>query len=374
MILIGLTSIILAGCGSEEANVITIGLNNEVTGAIPIVGESSKNGCDLAVKEINDAGGVTVDGQKYQLKIEMLDNEFKPESAAAVAQKFANSSDILAMIGPNDSADCMPCAPIIEAAKLPTITPWATNPAITKGKAYFFRACFTDDFQGAVIAKFAFNNEKAKTAAVLYDMSNDYNVGVAEIFRKTFESLGGKVVAFQSYGRGAKDFKSQLTKIIAANPDILLLPNFYQEVPLQAEQARSLGYKAKFIGSDTWGSTELLKLGGKYVEGALWCGHYAVDIASPAAKKFIDAYQAQYNKTPDDVAALNYDSVKLLAMAIEKAGKIDRVAVRDALAAIPQYDGVTGTAKFTGTGDPTKSAVIIQIKNGKFSYYATAQP
>ena len=363
-----------SGGGAATTDVIKLGLNNEVTGDNPVIGASSKKGVDLALEEINAAGGVTVAGKKYKMAVEELDNEFKPESAATVARKFADRADIMGMIGPNDSADVMPTIPIIEKAKLPSITPWATAVAITKDNDYFFRACFTDDFQGAIIAKFAYNDEKAKTAAVLYDMSNDYNVGIATIFKKTYEELGGKVVEFQTYGRGEKDFKSQLTKIIAANPDILLMPNFFAEIPLQAEQARSLGYKGKFIGSDTWGDKELLNLGGKFVEGALWVGHYAVDIASDKAKAFIAAYTKKYNDTPNDIAALNYDTVYLFKFAIENAGKIERTAIRNGLAGIKEYEGVTGLMKFNDSGDPVKSAVIIKIKDGKFTYYATAKP
>ncbi|MEA4812464.1 MAG: ABC transporter substrate-binding protein [Anaerolineaceae bacterium] len=371
----------IIGCTNQSASttdapkeVITFGLNNEITGDNPVIGSSSRRGVDLALEEINAAGGVTVGGKKYTLAVEELDNEFKPEAAAVVARKFADDPKIMAMIGPNDSADVMPTIPIIEKATLPSITPWATAVAITENNDYFFRACFTDDFQGAIIAKFAFNDEKSKTAAVLYDMSNDYNVGIATIFKKTFEELGGKVVEFQTYGRGEKDFKAQLTKIIAAKPDILLLPNFFAEIPLQAEQARSLGYEGKFIGSDTWGDKELLKLGGKYVEGALWVGHYAVDIASEKAKAFIAAYQKKYNDVPNDIAALNYDTVYILKLAIENAGKVDRLSIRNGLAGIKLYEGVTGTMKFNDTGDPVKDAVIIKIKDGQFTYYATAKP
>ena len=366
-----------SGSGDSAAagsDVIKLGVNNEITGDNPIIGSSARKGIDLALEEINGAGGVKVGDKMYKLAVEELDNEFKPEAAAAVAQKFADRSDIYGMIGPNDSADVMPTIPIIEKAKLPSITPWATAVAITQDNDYFFRACFTDDFQGAIIAKFAFNEEQAKTAAVLYDMSNDYNVGIATIFKKTYEELGGKVVEFQTYGRGEKDFKAQLTKIVAANPDILLLPNFTAEVPLQAEQARSLGYKGKFIGSDTWGDKEIIKLGGEYVEGALWVGHYAVDIASDKAKAFIDAFTKKYNDTPNDIAALNYDTVYLFKMAIENAGKVDREAIRNGLASIKEYEGVTGTAKFNDSGDPVKEAVIIKIKDGKFTYFATAKP
>ena len=353
---------------------VWVALNNEKTGMVPIVGRSSLEGCSMAIEEVNAQGGLEIGGEKYLVKLEEFDNEFKPESALLNAQKIVNTKKFVAMIGPNDSANCMPCAPVIERGKLPTITPWATNPKITQNTTYFFRACYTDDFQGAVDAKFAYEHEGARTAAVLYDITNDYNKGLSEIFKKVFEEIGGEVVAFEAYSRGDKDFRSQLTKIVAAEPDLLFLPNFYQEVPLQVEQALSLGFKGILFGSDTWGSDELIKLAGDNVEGSFWSGHYAPDMATPVAKSFIDSYTEKYGRTPDDVAALNYDAMHLLFLALQKAGKVDRVAVKEQLSSIEQFEGVTGTMTFEGSGDPVKSAVMIKIEDGQFKYYATAQP
>ena len=194
------------------------------------------------------------------------------------------------------------------------------------------------------------------------------------IFKKFFEAAGGKVVAFQSYTKDDKDFSSQLTIIKAANPGVLFLPNYYNEVPLQVQQARRLGITCPIIGSDSWGSAELLKLGGADLEGCYFSTHYAPDIATPTAQKFIKDYEAKYGKKPDDVAALTYDACNLLATAITQAGSLDRKKVRDALASVQEFHGVTGQMKFQGTGDPVKSAVIIQIKNGKFTYFSEAQP
>jgi branched-chain amino acid transport system substrate-binding protein len=254
------------------------------------------------------------------------------------------------------------------------ITPWSTNPKTTEKLKYVFRACFVDDFQGQVMAKFARNNLKANTAAVLYDVASEYNKGIAEIFKKNFEALGGKVPAFESYTKDDKDFSSQLTKIKAANPDVLFLPNYYNEVPLQVQQARRLGLVCAIIGSDSWGSDELLKLGGRDLEGCYFSTHYAPDIATEKAQKFIKDYEAKYGKKPDDVAALTYDSGQLLLSAVTKANSLDRKKVRDALATITEFEGVTGKMKFTGTGDPTKSAVIILIKDGKFTYHDSVAP
>jgi branched-chain amino acid transport system substrate-binding protein len=284
------------------------------------------------------------------------------------------------MIGPNSSGNAIPAAEVAESAKMPMISPWSTNPKLTidtrsnQSKKYVFRAAFTDDFQGVVAAKFALGELKSKKPAVLYDVASEYNKGIAEVYKKTMEEAGMKLVAFETYTTGDKDFSAQLTKIARSGADSLFLPNYYSEVPLQVKQARQLGYKGKILGSDSWGNEELVKLAGNACEGLFFTTHYAADTATPKAQAFIKAYKAAYTKVPDDVAALTYDSFGLLFQAIKTAGGTDREAVRTALAAITAYDGVTGTMQFKGTGDPIKSAVVIQIKGGKFTYYQTAKP
>jgi branched-chain amino acid transport system substrate-binding protein len=206
-------------------------------------------------------------------------------------------------------------------------------------------------------------------------VASDYNKGIAEFFKQTFEASGGTVVAFETYTTGDKDFTAQLTKIKDTNPDVIFLPNYYSEVPLQIQQAHRLGIEVPFLGSDSWGSAELLTLCGADCEGYYFSTHYAADAATPVATKFIEAYKAKYGNTPDDVAALTYDSFGLLWQALQSAGKVDRQAVRDALAQIPNYEGVTGTMQFQeGSGDPVKSAVILQIKDGAFHWFANAAP
>ncbi len=363
-----------AGCGSKEENVIPVGVNAELTGSKPTVGDSCKKAAELLAAQVNQAGGIKVGEKKYPLKLFVEDNEDKAESAAAASQKLISQNNVLAIIGPNASGNAIPAARICEDAGVIMITPWSTNPKTTEGKKYVFRACFIDDFQGQVMAKFARDNLQAKTAAVLYDVASEYNKGIAEFFKKFFEAAGGKVVAFESYTKDDKDFSSQLTSIKAANPDVLFLPNYYNEVPLQAQQARRLGLTCPFIGSDSWGSEELLRLGAKDLEGAFFSTHYAPDIATPKAQKFIKDYEAKYGKKPDDVAALTYDACQLLCAAIAQAQSLDRKKVRDALASIQKFEGVTGKMDFKTKNDPVKSAVILQIKDGKFKYHAAVQP
>jgi branched-chain amino acid transport system substrate-binding protein len=374
-------SMVLVGCKGSSELTIPVGLNAELTGDIPSVGASCKNAALLAVKEVNDAGGLDIGGKKYIIKLFIEDNGGKADQAAAVTQKLITQDNVVAVIGPNASRYAIPAAAVAESSKVLMISPWSTNPKLTidpntgKPAKYVFRACFTDSFQGQVVAKFAMEKLGAKKAAVLYDVASEYNKGIAEVFKNTFEKLGGQVVAFETYTTGDKDFSAQLTKIKQANPDVIFLPNYYNEVPLQIQQAHRLGITATFIGSDSWGSEDLIKLGGKDVDGYFFSTHYARDIPAPATQKFISAYTAAYGSVPDDVAALTYDSFGLLFEALKTANKIDRQAVRDALATLSHYEGVTGTLQFKeGSGDPIKSAVILQIKDGKFVYYATANP
>jgi branched-chain amino acid transport system substrate-binding protein len=307
------------------------------------------------------------------------DNEDKAESAAAAAQKLATAG-VVAMIGPNASRNAIPAAEVAESAKMPMVSPWSTNTKTTLDtktgapKQYVFRAAFIDDFQGVVAAKFAMNELKTQKPAVLYDVGSEYNKGIADVYKKTLEDAGLTVVAFETYTTGDKDFSSQLTKIIDTGADTMFLPNYYAEVPLQVQQAKKLGFTGKFLGSDSWGSLELVNLCGADCEGSFFTTHYAADIATPKAQAFIQGYQATYGKVPDDVAALTYDSFGILFQALQAAGKIDRDSVRSAIASITSYEGVTGNMQFKGTGDPIKSAVVIQVTGGAFKYYQTANP
>jgi branched-chain amino acid transport system substrate-binding protein len=365
---------LMGGCASKEADEIRLGVNAELTGSKPTVGDSCKKAAELLAEQVNKDWGLKVGDKKYLIKLFIEDNEDKAESAAAAAQKLISQNNVLAIIGPNASGNAIPAARITEDAGVIMISPWSTNPKTTEGKKFAFRACFLDDFQGQVMAKFARENLQAQTAAVLYDVASEYNKGIAEFFKKFFEAAGGQVVAFESYTKDDKDFSSQLTTIKAANPQVLFLPNYYNEVPLQAQQARRLGLTCAIIGSDSWGSQELLTLGAKDLEGSYFSTHYAPDIATEKAQKFIRDYEAKYGKKPDDVAALTYDAGQLLLAAIAKAGAVDRKKVRDALATIEEFEGGTGKMQFKNSCDPIKSAVILQIKDGKFKYYSTVQP
>ena len=373
--------LVLTSCQKPAENTLPVGIVAEITGDMPAVGASCSNAGQMAIKEANAAGGFTFGGKKYSVKLFIEDNAGKADQSASAAQKLIAQNNVLAIVGPNASRYAIPASEIAESSQVVLITPWSTNPKTTldartnKPKQYVFRACFIDPFQGRVLAKFALEQLKAKKAAVLYDVASEYNKGIAEIFRDTFKEIGGQLVAFETYTTNDKDFSAQLTKIKSASPDILFLPNYYSEVPLQVQQAHRLGLNVPVLGSDSWGSPELLTLCGKDCEGYYFSTHYSPESATPEAKKFIQNYQAMYGKAPDDVAALTYDSFGLLWTAVKNAKAPDRASIRDALAKLSGYNGVTGTMQFKeGSGDPIKSCVIVQVKDGKFAFFANANP
>lgn len=376
-------TLLAGGCAKSGGDTVRIGLIAELTGNNSAVGASCRNAAQMVVERLNASGGIQVGAEKKKVELFVEDNADKADQSAIVAQKLITQQEVLAVVGPNASRNAIPAAEAAERAGVPMITPWATNPKATLDarsgapKKYVFRACFIDPFQGSVVARFARENLKAAKAAVLYDVGSEYNKGIADFFKDTFTKKGGQVVAFESYPTGEKDFNAQLTKIKGAAPDVIFLPNYYYEIPDQIRQAHQQGIDVPFVGSDSWGSPDLLKGdGAKVCEGYYFSTHYAADAAdtSAATKEFIKDYQAKYGNAPDDVAALTADSCDMIFKAIAAAGKLDREAVREALAKVTEYQGITGKMKFSGTGDPVKSAVILQIKGGKFAWFATVNP
>jgi branched-chain amino acid transport system substrate-binding protein len=358
--------------GGGKVEPIKIGVIAPITGSIPAVGVSTVNAAKLAIQEVNDAGGLVVGDRQMPIELVIEDNGDKKEKAVSAAQKLINQSGVVAIVGPQASRNAIPAAAVAEEAHVPMISPWSTNPETTAGKQYVFRVAFIDPFQGRVMARFAIEELNTQKAAVLYDVASEYNKGIAEIFRQVYEDAGGQVVAFESYTTGETDFESQLAAIKESGAQVLFLPNYYNEVPLQVEQARSMGITAAIIGSDSWGPIEADKL--TEMEGFYYSTHYATDIASPVAERFIAAYEAAYGQTPDDVAALTYDAFGMLFEAIKSQAKTDSESIRNGLASISRFEGVTGVMEYKGTGDPVKSAVILRIEGGRSRFYKLAEP
>jgi branched-chain amino acid transport system substrate-binding protein len=366
-----------------QADTIRIGINAPLTGDIPKVGEGTKFAAQMWLEDVMAAGGLAVGGKKYPVELVIEDNESKAESAVKAATKMITEDGVLVMVGPQASKQAVPAGGIAENYKTPMITPWSTNPDTTKDRPFVFRACFLDPFQGPVLANFITDEFKFKKTAVLYDVASDYPKGLAEFFKKAWEELHGpgSVVAYESFTTKDTDFSSQLTKINSSGAEVLFTPQYYNEVALIVQQAHQLGWKKPIVGSDSWGSAETVNLCGKDCYGLFFSTHYAAAGATGATKAFIDRYQKKHGYVPDDVAALTWDAMLLVQKSIEDSGAItgdlnkDRDSVRSAMGRIKKFKGITGEMTFSGSGDPSKCAVIVRISDkGEFEFYKSACP
>jgi branched-chain amino acid transport system substrate-binding protein len=307
------------------------------------------------LEDINKAGGLKVGKKKYKVELVIEDNESKAESAVKAATKMIVEDEVLAIVGPQSSKQAVPAGSVANVYKTPMISPWSTNPDTTKDRPFVFRGCFLDPFQGPVLANFITQEFHFNKAAVLYDVASDYPKGLAEFFKQAWEKLHGQgsVVAYESFTTKDTDFSSQLTKINRSGAQVLFTPQYYNEVALIVQQAHELGWNKPIVGSDSWGSAETVKLCGKDCYGLFFSTHYAAAGATGATKAFIDRYNKTYGYVPDDVGALTWDSLHLVQRAIENCGNItgkiekDRQCVRDALAKIKAFDGITGKMTFT---------------------------
>ncbi|MCP4667190.1 MAG: ABC transporter substrate-binding protein, partial [Deltaproteobacteria bacterium] len=291
--------------------------------------------------------------------------------------------EVLVIVGPQASKQAVPAGDVANNYKTPMISPWSTNPKTTKDRPFVFRGCFLDPFQGPVAANFIKEEFGFTKAAVLYDVASDYPKGLAEFFKKAWEDLhgAGSVVAFESFTTKDADFSSQLTNIIRSGAEVLFTPQYYNEVALIVQQAHQLGWNKPIVGSDSWGSAETVTLCGRDCYGLFFSTHYAAAGAKGATRDFIDRYNKKYGYVPDDVGALTWDALGIVQEAIQSCGiitgdlKKDRQCVRDALARIKEYDGITGRMTFTEEGDPTKCAVIVRISDtGQFEFYKSVCP
>jgi len=377
------TTFFLVPSASFGKDVLKIGINAPMTGDIPKVGEGTKFAAKMWLADIEAAGGLAVGGKKYDVELVIEDNESKAESAVKANTKMITEDEVLVIVGPQSSKQAVPAGGIANNYKTPMISPWSTNPDTTKDRPFVFRGCFLDPFQGPVLANFIKNEFGFTKAAVLYDVASDYPKGLAEFFKKAWEDLNGKgsVVAYESFTTKDADFSSQLTKIIRSGAEVLFTPQYYNEVALIVQQAHELGWNKPIVGSDSWGSAETVELCGKDCYGLFFSTHYAAAGAKGATKAFIERYEKEHGYTPDDVAALTWDSLHIVQEAIRSCGMItgnlekDRQCVRDALAGIKEFDGITGQMTFTEEGDPIKCAVIVRISDeGEYEFYKSVCP
>jgi branched-chain amino acid transport system substrate-binding protein len=358
----------------SHAKEIRIGLITPLSGDVKTYGESVRNSFRIAVEEANARGGAA--GMKIVPVI--VDDRNDPTEAANAANLLVNQHRVKAIVGAVTSKAAIPVSDIIQAAKIPTITPTATNPKVTvadgKRKDYMFRACFIDPFQGAVMAKFCRETLKKRNAAILYDASNDYSKGIAEVFRDTFRKQGGQVAAFESYGKDDVDFSALLTKVKASGADVLFLPDYYNKVGLIAKQVQEKGLKVQLVGPDGWDSPDLVKIAGAAIEGGYFSNHYSPDDKRPEVAAWVGKYKERHGQVPDALGTLAYDATNLLLEAIRKAGGDDPKRIREALASIKDFQGVTGKATLDRNGDSIKSAAILRIEGGRQTFVVMVNP
>lgn len=372
-------SVVASGCGggSKASDEIKIGVVGEMTGSNATYGTSMVNGMKLAVKEINDKGGVN--GKKINLVV--ADDKSEPAEAANAMSKLINQDKTPVVMGIFTSSNAIAAANVSEAAKVPFLAIGATNPKVTldektgKVKPNTFRVCFIDPFQGTVGANFVLNELKLKKAVVFVDNSSDYSKGLASFFKQAYTSKGGEIVGEEAYLQKDTDFKAVLTKIKTMNPEVLYVPGYYEEVGKIVKQARELGMNLPIVGGDGWDSPKLAEIAGAGpLNNTFFTNHYSPDDTSEASKAFVDAYVKAYNQKPDAPAVLGYDGARLIADAISRAGGTDAAKVAKAIAETKNYKAVTGDTSLNETHDAVKSAVIIEFKDGKQAYRATVKP
>lgn len=366
--LLALAALLPFALGAGEP--IPVGQVASLTGNRASYGTSCDKGIRLALEEINAAGGVL--GSPIKLITE--DDQSKSGQPAAAAKKLISGDKVVVLLGEFASSASLEMAPVAQAAHVPMISPGSTNPGVTQAGDHVFRVCFIDPFQGTVMAKFALENLKAKRVAILRDESSDYSQGLSKYFKEYFLAHGGEIVGERSYKGKDVEFRAQLTAIRATKPDAIFIPGYYEEVGLIAKQARRIGIKQPMLGGDGWDSASLFAVAGKDLDGCFISNHFSAEDKSPVVRNFVKTYRAKYNEVPDTIAALGYDSMKVAADAMRRAGTTESKKLREAIATTKGFPGVTGVITLDAERNAAKPAVILEIKDGAFRYHATVAP
>lgn len=366
----GSTALLFLSACQKKGDVIPVGVYASLTGTTATFGQSMNEGIQLALEEINQSGGLL--GKKVVTYVE--DDQSKPEEAKTAVLKLIKQNEVIALLGEVASSRSMAAAPEAQKSKIPMLSPASTNPKVTEIGDYIFRACFVDTFQGSSMARFVFNDLGIKKVAILYDVKNDYSVGLADFFEKTFKELGGEVTKKESYSEGDFDFRAQLTAIKATEPQAIYLPGYYTEVGQVARQARDLGITVPLLGGDGWDSPKTTEIGGSAVAGSYFTTHYSPEDPSEIVQNFIKKYQEKYQKVPDAMAVLGYDAAKILFDAIRRAGSTEGSKIRDALATTQNFQGVSGNITMDKDRNASKSIVIMKVENGKVKFFKKLPP
>jgi branched-chain amino acid transport system substrate-binding protein len=351
---------------------VVIGVYEPMTGAFAAGGEFTMQGVNLAYKQNPEVLGTPI-------RMVLVDNRSDKTEAATAMSRLIEQEGAIAVIGSYGSSLSMAGGEVAKRAGVPVMGCSPTNPLVTQGNDYYFRACFIDPFQGRVMANYAVNDLGIKKVAIIQDVAQDYSVGLAAFFREAFIEMNdgdaSGIVAFTSFQTGDQDFTAQLGAALAAEPEAIFAPGYFAEAALLARQARELGFTGPILGGDAYEAPELIDIGGDAVEGVVFSTHYHPDAElSPASAPFVEAFEAEYGERPSAFAALGYDAYMLVIDAIERANSFDPAAIRDAMAETTDFAGVTGTITLDENGDAIKDAVILTVENGAFKYLRTIAP
>ena len=373
---VAMLSTVFAGCGGDSgtSDEFKVGANIEMTGNQANYGNAGLEGLRLAIKEANEAGGIN----GKQIKLVEADNKSESAEAVNAATTLISDDGVKVIVGPAVTANVIAESQVATDNKVPVIAFAATNPDVTVEngavKPYIFRSCFIDPQQGTVMAQFASKELKAKTAVMYIDSSSDYSKSLGKVFQETFEAAGGKVVMQESFLAKDQDFKAALTKIKAANADVIFIPAYYEEVGKIVKQAREIGITATMLGTDGWDDPKVADIAGaSALNNTYFSTHYFAE--DPGAKSFIDSFTKEYGHAPNVFAALGYDAGKLLVDALKRAGSDDPEAIRKAIE--ETKDLQVATAKVTmdpATHNPIKDAIIIENVDGKYVFKSRIAP
>jgi branched-chain amino acid transport system substrate-binding protein len=357
--------------GAFAADTVKIGVYLPLTGQMAFGGQLELEGVQMAHKEMP-----TVLGKKVELFV--VDNKSDKVEAANAVKRLIEKEKVVAIIGTYGSSLAMAGGEVAEKAGVPMVGTSCTNPLVTQGKKFSFRVCFIDPFQGAGAATYAYKDLKLKTAALLVDISNDYSVGLASYFTKSFTKLGGQIVANLKYQAGDQDFTAQLTEIASKKPDVLFIPSYFAEGAIIMKQVKELGAKFQVMGGDAMDNPQIVEIGGAAVEGFVHTAFPydpSMKNMSPMAKKFTENWKKAFpSKEPNVNAALGYDTYLLVLDAIKRAGKAEPAAITKALVATKGFEGVTGSTTINATHDAEKPVGLVQIKDGKKTYIGSITP
>lgn len=385
--LLGTLSLVLilsfiSGCAAkttgnqDNGDTIKVGVNYELSGDVATYGQNLSDGVLLAIEEINKNGGV-FGKQIVPIKV---DNKSEDTESANVSTRLATRDKVVALLGPATSGNTKAAIPAATQNKIPLVSASATADDVTVDsngnvREYIFKTCFSDSFQGVMMAEFALNDLNFKNAAILADSTSDYAKGLSKAFKETFTSQGGKILSEEAYQAKDTDFKAVLTSLKGLNPEVLFVPGYYEEVGLIVRQARELGLDVPILGADGYESPKLTEIAGKGVlNDVYYSSHYSPMDDAEEVVKFKEDFKARYGKEADAFNALGYDLGYFFKDALERAGEVNSEKLKDAFASTKDFKGVTGTVSIDENHNPVKSVTIIEMKDGVPTFLKKLDP